>query len=120
MARSISALDAVNFISTAWNDVSADTIRNCFFRSLTPTVPDGPFLGFSADEVPPSLTQETYTQYVSLDDDLEVTGVQDDADICEEAKQVEADDVNEESSDDATAVTPPKNEEVLHALAIIR
>ena len=123
VAWSISALDTVNFISAAWNDVSADTIRNCFFRSLTPAVPDELFLGFSADEVPPSCTQETYTQYVSLDDDLEVTGVQDDAGICEEVlqnKQVEADDVNEESSADATAVTPPKNKQVLHALAIIQ
>ena len=52
-----------------------------------------------------------------------MTGVQDDADICEEVlqnKQVEADDVNKESSADATAVTPPKNKEVLHALAIIQ
>ena len=122
VARSISALDAVNFISAAWNDVSADTIRNCFFRSLTPAVPNEPCLGFSADEVPPSFTQETYTHYVSLDDDLEVKGVQDDADICEvlQNKQVEADDVNEESSADATEVTPPKNKEVLHTLAIIR
>ena len=121
VARSISALDAVNFMSAAWNDVSTDTIRNCFFRSLTPAVPNEPFL--SSDEIPTSFTQETYTQFVSLDDDLEVTGVQDDGDICEEVlqnKQVETDDDNEESSADATAVTPPKNKEVLHALAVIQ
>ena len=52
-----------------------------------------------------------------------MTGVQDDADICEEVlqhKQVETDDVNEESSADATAVTPTKNKEVLLALAVIQ
>ena len=52
-----------------------------------------------------------------------MTGVQDDADICEEVlqnKQVETDDDNEESSADATAVTPPKNKEVLHTLAVIQ
>ena len=67
--------------------------------------------------------QETYTQYVNLDDGLEVTGVQDDTDICAEVlhnKQVETDDVNEESPVDATALTPPKNIEVLHALDTIR
>ena len=109
--RSISALDAVNFMSAAWNDVSADTNRNCFFRSLTRATHDESFFGFTADEVPPSFTQETYTQYVNLDDGLEVTGVQDDTVICAEVlhnKQVETDDVNEESPDDATALTEPK------------
>ena len=123
VARSISALDAVNFMSAAWNDVSTDTIRNCFFHSLTPAVPDEPFLGFSSDEIPPSFMHEMYTQYVSLDDDLEVTGVQDDADICEEVlqhNQVETDDVNEKCSAGATAVTPPKNKEVLHTLGVIQ
>ena len=87
VARSISALDAVNFMSAAWNDVSADTIRNCFFCSLTPAVPDEPFLGFPSDEVPASFAQETYAQYVDLDDNFETTGLQDDADICKEVLQ---------------------------------
>ena len=50
-------------MSAAWNNVSMDTIRNCFFCSPTPAVPDKPFLKFSSDEIPPSLTQETYKQY---------------------------------------------------------
>ena len=123
VVRSISVLDAVNFMSAAWNDVSADTIRKCFFRSLTPATPDESFLEFTAGKVPPSFTQETYTQYVNLDDGLEVTGVQDDSDICAEVlhnKQVETDDVNEESPVHATALTPPKNKEVLDALNTIR
>ena len=110
-------------MSAAWNDVSADTIWNCFFCSPTPATPDEPFLGSTAGEVPPSFMQETYTQYVNLDDGLEVTGVQDDTDICAEVlhnKQVETDDVNEESPVDATALTPPKNKEVLHALDTYR
>ena len=68
-------LDAVNFMSAVWNDVFSDTIRNCFFRSLTPAVPDEPFLGFSLDEVPTLFTQETYTQYVNLNNNFEVTGL---------------------------------------------
>ena len=67
--------------------------------------------------------QEAYTQYVNLDDGLEVTGVLDDTDICAEIlrhKQVETDDVNEASPVDATALTPLKNKEVLHALDTIR
>ena len=69
-------------MSATWNDVSADTIQNCFFHSLTPATPNEPFLGFTADEVPPSFMRETYMQYVNFDDGLEVTGVQDDTDIC--------------------------------------
>ena len=45
-------LDAVNFMSAALNNVSADTIQNCFFHCLTLAVPDEPFLGFPLDEVP--------------------------------------------------------------------
>ena len=62
-------------------------------------------------------------QYVNLDDYLEVTGVHDDTDIWAEVlqnKQVETDDMNEESPVDATALTPAKNIEVLHALDTIR
>ena len=81
VAQSISALDEVNFVSATWNDVSADAIRNCFFHSLTPATPDEPFLGFPSDEFLPLFTQETYIQCVNLDD-FEITGVQDDADIC--------------------------------------
>ena len=61
-------------MSAAWNDISADTIRNCFFHSLTSAVSDKPFLGFSFNEVPPLFTQETYTQCVNFDNALEVTG----------------------------------------------
>ena len=45
--------------------------------------------------------KRTHIQYVNFNDCLEVTGVQDDADICEEVlqnKQVEKDDVNEETT----------------------
>ena len=59
VAHSISALDAINFMSTTWNNVSTDTIRNCFFCSLTLAVPDEPFLGLLLDEVPTLFTQET-------------------------------------------------------------
>ena len=82
VACSISVLDAVNFMSTTWNDVSADAIQNCFFHSLTPAVPDEPFLGFPSDEVPALFIQETYTQYINLNDNLEITGIQDVANIC--------------------------------------
>ena len=87
VARSISALDAVNFMSAAWNDVSADAIRNCLFRSLTSTVPDDPFLGSTSDEVSASFIQEAYAQYVNLDNNLEITGLQDDVDICDKVLQ---------------------------------
>ena len=78
--------------------ISADTIWNCFFRGLITAVPDEPFLEFPSDEVPASFTQETFAQYVNFDDNLEITGLQNDADISEavlQNKQVENNDSNE-------------------------
>ena len=63
------------------------------------------------DEVSASFTQETYAQYVNLGDNLEITRLQDDADICKEVlqnKQAENDTTNEENSADTTTVIPPK------------
>ena len=70
----ISVLDATNFMNTAWNNVSVETIHNCFFRGLTPAVSDKPFLGFPSEEIPVSLTQEAYTEFVSMNDDVQTTG----------------------------------------------
>ena len=64
VAWSISTLDAVNFMSAAWNNVSADTIQNCFFCSLTSALSNEPFIRFSSNEVPPSFMQKTYTHTV--------------------------------------------------------
>ena len=47
VASAISVLDAVNFMSVAWQDVFAKTVRNCSFQGLTTNVSDEPFLGFS-------------------------------------------------------------------------
>ena len=33
VARAISVLDATNFMSAAWNNVSVEMIRNCFFEA---------------------------------------------------------------------------------------
>ena len=57
VACAISVLDAVNFMSVAWQDVSAETVRNCILCSLTPGVSDEPFLTKS---IPVTLTQEAY------------------------------------------------------------
>jgi len=59
VAHSLSVLDAINFMSASWNSVSAEMIQNCFFRGLTPVVPDGPFLGFSLfSEILANFTEE--------------------------------------------------------------
>ena len=89
---------------------------------MTPAIPDEPFFGFSLDDIPASFSKETYAQYVNLDDNREITGLQDDADNCKEVlqnKKAENDTTNEENSADATTVIPSKNK-VLHALEIIR
>ena len=119
VARAISVLDATNFMSAAWNNVSVETIRNCFFRGLTPAVSSEPFLGFPSEEIPVSLTQEAYTEFVSLDDDVQTTGEQTDEELCAEVVQsssTEVADVEEENADPS----PPGNKEVLHALDVIR
>ena len=61
VAHAISVLDAVNFMSVAWQDVSAETIQNCFFRGLTPDVSDEPFFGFSPKEIPVTHTHKKHT-----------------------------------------------------------
>jgi len=58
-----------------------------FFCGLTAAVPDGPFLGFSLNEILLNFTNERYEEYLSLDDGLQVTGCTNDAEICEEVMQ---------------------------------
>ena len=94
VAHAISVLDAVNFMSVAWQDVSAETIRNCFFRGFTPDVSDEPFLGFSPKEIPVTLTQ-AYAEFIGMDDDLEITGEQTDENLCNEVAQSGDADVEE-------------------------
>ena len=59
--------------------------------------------GFPLDKVPTLFTQETYAQYVNRDDNLEITGLQDDANIYKEVlqnKQAENNTTNEGNSAD--------------------
>ncbi|XP_076800903.1 uncharacterized protein LOC143445513 isoform X2 [Clavelina lepadiformis] len=96
VVRSITGLDAVNFMSA-----------------------DEPFLGFPLDELPSELALHTYTQYLNHDGNLEVTEVQDDAVICEKVlryKQIEKYDIYKESFAGAIAAITSKYEEVPHAL----
>ena len=125
VSRSISLLDAVHYVNSSWNFVSADTIQSGFCRSLTPADFHEPFLGFPTDEIPLGFTKETYSQYVNVDEHVEVACVQDDADICEEIlqskqQQQKDDDINREDVADTITLTPPMNKEVLDALDVIR
>ena len=73
-AKSISILDAVYYTASAWNQVSVETIQNCFFRGLTPEVNATNFKGFSVDEIPSSIDEKSYEAYVDIDDSLETHG----------------------------------------------
>ena len=86
-----------------------------FLGGLTPDVSDESFLGFSPKETPVTLTQEAYTEFIGMDDDLQITGVQTDEELCNEVAQSGDADV-EEINDPC----PPSNKEVLNALGILR
>jgi len=120
VARSLSVLSAINFVSAFWTDVSKESIQNCFFRGLTPAVSDEPFLGFPPQEIPPAFTEKVYDEYVRIDDDLEVAGIQTDSELCDEVTQGREDNEEADESCDAVAIITPKNKEVLDALHTIR
>jgi len=120
VARSLSVLSAINFMSASWTDVSKETIQNCFFRGLTPADSDEPFLGFPPEEIPPAFTEKIYDEYVRVDDDLEVAGIEPDSKLCDEVTQGREDNEEADESCDAVAIIPPKSKEVLDALDTIR
>ena len=92
VACAIIVLDAKNFVSIGWNDESAETIQNHFFRGLT--------------------------QFICMDDNLEITGKQTDKKLCAnvvQSEDVDVTDVKEISKNPS----PPSNKEVVNALNII-
>ena len=119
VSRAINVLDAVNFMSVAWEDVTSETIRNCFFRGLTPAVSDEPFMGFSLEEIPPALTQEAYAEFIGIDDNVQVSGEQTDKELCSEVR-AQASDVEIIDTEINEPPPPPSNKEVLNAFAVIR
>ena len=76
---------------------------------------DTPFLGFSYKEIPTTLMQEEYNEFVCMDDDLQVTGEQTDKELCKEAQQCS--DAYVEAIDNDPC--PLGNKEVLDDLSII-
>ena len=111
VACAISILYAVNFMGVAWQDVSEEAVRNCFLRGLTPDVSDEPFLGFSPKEIPVTLTQEAYAEFIGMDDDLQITEEWTDEELCNEIAQSRDADVEE-----INYLWPPSNKEVLNVL----
>nr|CAB3266957.1 tigger transposable element-derived protein 4 [Phallusia mammillata] len=81
VVRSVSIADAVNFISASWNDVSVETIQSCFFRALSSTVCDQPFVVFLPEEIPHGFTEKTYEEYIKVDEMLVIGGIPIDTDI---------------------------------------
>ena len=86
---------------------------------LTPAVSDEPCRGFPPEEIPPAFTEKVYDEYVRIDDDLEVAGIQTDSELCDEVTQGREDNEEADESCDAVAIIPPKNKEVLDALDTI-
>ena len=74
-----------------------------------------PFLEFSYKEIPATLMQEAYNEFICMDDDLQVTGEQTDEELCMEVQQCSDADVEAMDSDPS----PPSNKEVLNTLSII-
>ena len=80
---------------------------------------DEPFLGFSPQKTLTTMMQNAYTEFVCMDENLEITGEQTDKKLCANVVQSMGFDVKdvEEISNDPS---PPSNKEVINALNIIR
>ena len=87
----MSLIDALVFLRSAWNDVTQDTIRNCFNKAFdleTSEIEHHDPAWSNAEEIWEQLCLEgldlegvTFSDYVNIDRDLPVSAVPTDKDI---------------------------------------
>ena len=94
---------AKRFAAKQFLIVSEETIKNCFFRGLRLGVPDGSFFRFSLNKNMPNLADESYEEYLSIEDGFEIAGCPTNAEICEEVMQS-----RKEGGEDDTAENRPQ------------
>ena len=123
VVRLLFVLDAINFMSASWKDVSEETMQNCFFCDLRLGIPDGSFLWFSLNEILLNFINESYQEYLSIDDGLEIAGCPTDAEICEELMQSRKEGGKDDTAENPTKAVSdlsPKSKEALASLDTIR
>ena len=119
LAKSLTLLDGIYMLKSAWEDVKQSSVINCFANAgFVPSCPDlvDPY------EPPDGTSTEEFRAFVDIDDSLECHGILRDEDICSSVCQDTADtqpDSEDEINDDSLPV-PIKSRDVMLALCTLR
>ena len=115
MEYSVSLLDALHFLRTAWDAVTPETIANCFMRIVIDNVPPAPTLAHSE---PCEMDTTMFAEYVSIDDTAVCNEEVTDASILDSVREAQLDPAESEPPlpDDITERKPRKTSTVLNEL----
>ena len=109
-----------NFSSATLPNVSSETARYCFLRSLglTPTVPSKSFPNCASEELLPIFTEQAHEQCVNKNHRLIINSIQTDKEqgLCEKFEHSQ----QSEAKNSNALLSSPNNTEVLKALVTIR
>ena len=125
LAKSITLLDAMHMLKSAWEDVRESSIVNCFAKAgfATPSHSEDDDVDLAMDELEPpdGISAEDFHVFVDIDSSLECHGVLTDENICASVCQ-DTDsqpDSKDETGEDPLPV-PPKSRDVILALCTLR
>ena len=116
LAKTVTILDCMHMLKTAWEEVKTTSITNCFRKA-----------GFSMCYVPEQtpdiqspdgLSAKQFQEFINVDDALECHGELTDADIVASIKQKDEPDSDQE--DDHPAPSPVKVSQAYQALKSVR
>ena len=132
LVKTITLLDAVNFIADAWDKVSCATIAHCFKHagfcstdedmcSTDEGMLENDFDALHDVEIPPGMTQEELLEAVELDEQAATYGERNDEELLQIAREKrsrldESSSEEEEVEDDVPMPLPA----VLKALSVVR
>ncbi|GBN22637.1 hypothetical protein AVEN_265245-1 [Araneus ventricosus] len=117
-------LEAAHLLTSSWNRISADTIRNCFAH--------GRFCEALEDfqkhyrlstviEPPGAMQKEEYEEWMSIDEVIPVAATLTDLEICRAiCEQVQAIKGDDSDGDECVEGNPPTNAEMRQALDILK
>jgi hypothetical protein len=132
MAKSVSLLDAIHMLKSAWDEVKSTTVVNCFKQCKFPATADEPAeeepersetLQASDEDPPFGMTQKEFLLYVECNENVDVCGEFSDAELLQMVRQ-DQDKSDEEDEnhpeDDKETEAPPSNSEALKLLHRLR
>lgn len=124
LAKKTTLLDALHLLAMSWNQVSENTIKNCFKRGGF--IKEGVIVEECLEEnmQPPDMMKDEYDDWMAIDEHVAVSAKLTEEDVCEavastsKATQEEAD---EDDGDVCEEILPVRtNKEVRQALEILR